>query len=169
MAQTDNKNNLLNIVVIIIALIVSFNIYKAQDAKRNEVLKQKEIELQKNGVLGEIQQSEIKMTALKNIINNKNLSEVMNKLGDLARASAVNILSVRPQPEEDLPGYTKHTFELTVSSANYHNIGKFVNDVERDGDIFIMDNFSVLPSQAGEGPGSKLKAEIKLSTIMLKD
>lgn len=167
------KNKVVNIVIIILALLIANNIYKGQ-AKNIAMLRdKKEAELEKNAVLNEIVKLEKKIAATKNMVNSKDISTTINTLSNLAKDSSVKIVSLRPQTEKDYPFYVKYSFDLNVKSSSYHQIGKFISRLENSTDIYAVELINIRPIEGQyipetEATTDKINAELKVSTILIK-
>jgi len=164
------KNNIINIGVIIIFAIVAFNIYKNQSMEIVSVNENKESEEKKNTVLEEISRLERKMDDIKKFINNKDVLLTINTLSDIAKEASVRIASFKPLPEQDFPNYKRYPFELTLESGSFHNLGKFINSLESNNNIYIVDNADIKSSfGTGEDNKGKIKMNLKISTILYKE
>lgn len=168
-----HKNKVVNIILIILALLIANNIYKTQAKNIATLREKKDAELKKNAVLKEIVKLEKKITAVKNMVNNKDISTVINTLGNIAKESSVKIVSLRPQTERDYPFYVKYSFDLNVMSSSYHPIGKFISKLENSADIYTVDLINIRPISAQyipqtEATTDKINVELKVSTILIK-
>lgn len=168
------KNNILNLGIIILAFIFAINIYNRQSRKIVLLNETKNIETEKNEVLGEISQFEKNIISYRDFINKKDVFSVINTLGNITKESSVKIISIKPEREKDYPLYTTYPFNLTVEADNYHTVGKFISKLESHPDFYIVDELSIRPqaktAQAQEeGFFDKLILDFKLSTVLLKD
>jgi len=160
------KERLLNIIIIILALIIAFNHYKTK-AKDAELLKDKlNTELRKNEVLKNISNLEKKFTLLRNKINDKSISLVIDSLGNMAKESNVNITFIKPQNENNRGIYTSYPFQLTVTAKDFHKIGKFISKIENSPDIYIVENIIITSNFNLEGEG-EIIANLLLDTITI--
>lgn len=164
----QHKNKVVNIAVIIITLTFAINVFKNQRANIAQLKAQKDTEAKKNVVLKDILQIEQKFITLKNVINKKEVSTIISKVGEIAKDSAVKIASLKPQTERDYPVYIKYSFDLVVSASDYHGIARFINKLERSSDIYIIDSINISPMQE-KNREYKRRATLTLSTILIKD
>lgn len=166
------KNKILNILIIIVALFFANRIYINQTKNINSLSEKKDAELKRKELLEDISQAEKKIGSYKSVINNKDISLVINTLRNIARDSFVKIVSIKPQTEQDYPVYTKHSFNLVITAGDYHRIGQFMSRIESHPDIYIVENISIRPipraEMRGEGRIDKLTVNLRLSTILLK-
>ncbi|MDI6605997.1 MAG: type 4a pilus biogenesis protein PilO [Candidatus Omnitrophota bacterium] len=165
------KKSLLNIAVILGALLIAFRIYMGQDKEITGLKQQKENEVKKNIVLEDIEKLEKKLNSYKKFLNKKDILESIRKLSNIAKSSSVNIISLIPQEVKETPDYTLYPFNLSILAQNYHTLAKFINKLEKDDDVYMIDLLSITPQGSGdekEGP-AELKAQMQLSTILYKD
>lgn len=163
------KSNALNVLVICVSLIVAYNIYKNQ-SKNMQALKEKgELEVKKNEVLGKISQSEKVFNAYKNYLNKKDMSLLINTIGNLAKEANVKILAIKPIMEEKSPVYTRYPFDLTVGATDYHAIGRFISKIESHPDIYFVDRLTMRQKDVTGDAEQKynLVADMTVTTIML--
>ncbi len=137
------KTKILNIALIILTVIIAPNVYKSNARSIASLNIRKDTESKKNGVLGEISQSEKMIKFYKNLFNKKDASLVINTINNIARDSNVKIISIKPGAEEQEPVYTRFPFVLTVSADSYHGIGKFISKIENHPDVYFVDAISI--------------------------
>lgn len=166
---TKQKNNILHLAILMLSVIIAVNIYKGQVKKIASLNEKKEAAQRKNALLQDISRFEKRIDLYKGVINNKDVSAIINTLSNIAKDSSVRIISIRPRPETDYPAYIKYYFSLSVTAKDYHTIGKFIGRLENSTDIYIIDNvdMGILP-KAGEDRGDKVSVDLMLSTILLK-
>jgi Tfp pilus assembly protein PilO len=145
------KDNILNIIIIIIAVIIAFNHYKTKTRDVKSLKDTLNTELKKNEVLGDISNLEKKFTLFRNKINDKSISLVIDSLGNMAKESDVKIILVKPQNAMNLGYYTSYPFQLTVVAKDYHQIGKFISIIENSPDIYIIENIMIRTNPEAEG------------------
>jgi hypothetical protein len=165
------KNKILNIAIIIVALIISQNIYKNQAKNTASLLGRKDEEIKKNAELEEISQLQDKFNAIKQAINNKDISLVPRTISSTAEYSAIRIVSLKPQREEPYPLYVKYPFDLVLVATDYHRLGKFISRIEDSADIYVVENINIrsIPEEQKQNKVDTLVAELRLSTILIKD
>lgn len=152
-----HKNRIINVVIIILALIISGNIYKKQAEAIKSLEEQKEVEIKKNGVIKDINQLHYKINAYKNLLIRKDASSVINNISDMAKHSGVTIISIRPDSEQKYPNYSKLPFGLLVSAADYHAIGRFISALEDYQDVYVVEAISIKPERQTGGLGINLR------------
>ncbi len=145
------KQNLLNVVVLVLAVITAFKIYQSKVIEINNLKAQKETEANKNSVLAEISNVEKEIGTLTEKINNKSLASLLDKVSDFAKNSSVEISKITPQKESGMGAYTKYSYELILSADSYHKIGNFVSMLENSPDIYRLDNL-IINSKTVSGP-----------------
>lgn len=161
----NNKNRLFNIAIIILALIIASRISK-QQAKDMQALKDKNnIEIKKNEVLKDISKIEKKVVGYKNLLLGKDSNLTINDISNIARDSGVSIMSMRPEAQQKYTDYIKGSFNLTISTSDYHTLGNFISRLESDKDVFMVDYLNIRPESQSEG----LTVDLKVSTIIFMD
>jgi Tfp pilus assembly protein PilO len=161
-----NKNNLLNIGIIILALIFANNIYKGQ-RQIVESLKQKgSLELKKNVALGNISHLEKMMNSYGKFFN-KDRSLIISTINNIARESDAKIISIKPQKEINFPVYVQYPFDLVIGVNSYHSLGGFFSKLESYSEVFIVDSVQIRPATevSREGQESKLNVNLRISAI----
>lgn len=156
-----SKNNALTVAALVIALVIARNGYRSERSQIENLKKQIENAKMKNTELLRIEKIRVKLQEFRTLINNKNISLAINKIGGLAKASAVNILIIKPGKEETLSSYVKYPFDLTISAKTYHAIGKFVSILENSDDIYVIKEMSIKASD------ENLEANLQIFTILV--
>ncbi|MEK6528892.1 MAG: type 4a pilus biogenesis protein PilO [Nitrospirota bacterium] len=163
-----NKNNILNIGVILIAVFIAFQIYNGINEKINTLTQQKSNELKKNEATSEIAVFEKKINGYKKVLVKKDLGAVMDSISEIAKQCEVKVVSIKPEDEESSADYIKSSFALTINAPNYHALGNFISRIESYQDIYFIDELSIGSAGfrgASEDVGSGLKINLKISTI----
>ena len=158
-----NKNTFFNIVLILLALFISSKIYKSQGKTMESLREQTQEESKKNEVLQDISSLEKKIGLYKDLLNKKDAASAINTFGNIAKESNVDIISIKPYPEQKFTEYIKIPFELSVNAPNYHSLGKFISRIENQQDVYMIDSLSI---NANNQP-KELNASLKVSTVIL--
>lgn len=170
MALTINKNNILNIAVIFLAIILAFNIHKGQNRAQGLLNQRRDMALKKNEVLGNIGQLEKTANSYRGFFH-KDSAQVINTLNNIARDSSVKISSIKPQAEIILPLYVKYPFDLVVSMDSYHYLGKFISKIESYSNTYIVEKIEIKP--VGQilraDQEYRLDVNLRISAVSLKD
>lgn len=159
------KNLVLNIVIIIVACIVSVKIYKRQVSQMEALKTQKEMEIKKNASFQNIGKLEKKLDAYKNLLARKDANKIINDITNLAKESDIKIVSIRPVPEEAEQDYIKLPFDLAISASDYHTLGKFISKLESYTDVYVIESLEI----TSESQKKELTANLRLNTIIYKD
>jgi Tfp pilus assembly protein PilO len=159
------KENGISLVILVVAVIVAFKIYQSKEGEIAALKSQKVTEEKKNALLGDIGGLEKRIAYLKDNVNNKAISSVLDKIGDFAKTSSVQIAKITPQKEEVLAAYTKYSFELTLSAKDYHQIGKFMSLLESSPDIYMVEELNVAKNNAAVS--ETFTATMRVYTIMI--
>jgi Tfp pilus assembly protein PilO len=165
------KNTLLNVVLVLAALVVSYNLYEKQDKVLRELKRQKAEQVDKNKVLEEIGMFDQKIKALKDGVNKNDVSLSLNTISRLAKANSIGIISIRPLPKQSYPLYTKYPFTLEITIENgYNSLGMFISDLENDPGIYFVESVNIRNKtsapQGGSPPERSLAASVTVYTIM---
>lgn len=157
------KNSFFGIALILLAVIISNKIYKAQDKKILLLQAQAQEEFKKNEVLREISSLERKIMLYNKLLEKKDPASAINSIGNIARDSGVKIISIKPGQELKFSDYIKMPLELTVNVSNYHTLGKFISMVESQKDLYLVDSMSISAGSQSEG----LSVNLRISSIIL--
>lgn len=165
------KNRILNIAIIAISLLTAFNIYKDQAKAINNLEKNKQKEIERNEILNTISKMDKKLRAYRAFMNKKDISLIIDNLGNLADAAGAKIASIKPDPEQMYPLYTKYTFNLGLQVNDYNTLGKFINKLEKSEDIYVIEGLGILANYttSKEGDIKGLIVNMKVSTFLLRD
>ncbi|MDD2688761.1 MAG: type 4a pilus biogenesis protein PilO [Candidatus Omnitrophica bacterium] len=158
-----HKNKLLNIAVIILALILTYNIYKQYLADKASLEQKKEMELKKRTALENISQLELKIQSYQNLLSEKGASVLINNINSLAKDSGVKIISVRPAEKVQEEEYIKFPFELVINAPSYHAVGNFVSKLESSPEVFLVEVVKIR-QDSGE---KSLSADLRVTNIVL--
>lgn len=164
------KSAIANITILVVALFIAAKIYQVQMQKISLIQKQADEELKKNQLLKNIGERANKLKAYADSINNKDLSSIINTIGELAVVSGVEVTSIRPASEqaEEAKVFTRYPYELKLAADNYHNIGNFIAQLESHKDIFLVESITISPvSGYGSSVPDKINADLRMSTILL--
>ena len=169
------KNQIFNIMIIVLALIIANVLYKNQ-ARTAESLKiQKEEAIRVNELLSQISASESEINLYKDALGVNETSELINEINSIAKQSEVKIISIKPGEKTLFSSYSKQKFEISVTSPSSHYIGKFVNGLENSSAAFIVEDFNEASTtgetqygQQEEGAGEGVIAKIILNAISVR-
>ncbi len=166
MALKLNKNNILNIGIIVLALIFANNIYKGQRQIAESLRQKGNLELKKNEALGNISHLEKMMNSYKRFFN-KDRSLIINTINNIARESDARIISIKPQKEINFPMYVQYPFDLVIGVNSYHSLGGFFSKLESYSEVFIVDSVQIrLATEVlKEGQESKFNVNLRVSAI----
>lgn len=163
-----NKNMILNLGIVILALFISFQIYKGIEERINVLAAQKNDELKKSEAASEITSLEEKIDGLRKVFVKKDLGAVIDTISAIAKKSSVRVASIKPDIEEAHADYIKSSFLITINAPDYHALGDFVSQVESYQDIYIIDELRIVSEGSGQVAANAdrgLKINFKISTI----
>lgn len=172
------KSNILNTIIVLVAVFISYNIYKGNANSLDTLRSNIETELKNNEVLKEVVGLEKKFNAYKSLVNKKEISSILTTLNALAGDSGVRILSIRPLPGQKLPEYQSYSYSLSLQAGAYRDIGRFISGVESHSDIYNVDSMGI-SSGTGVGQGLSIgraeetknkviNVQLKLSTVLVE-
>jgi Tfp pilus assembly protein PilO len=160
-ALSKYKNVFVNIAVVLVSLFIAFNfIYKKQQAEMAVLQEKKQTEEKKNVVLDNISLLEKKIDAYTVLLAKKDASAVISSINEMAKASGVKIVSIRPGQEQQASDYMKSSFDLSLQVDSYHTLGKFISRLESYRDVYVVDSVEIRPDQ-----GKGLSINLKVSSI----
>ncbi|MCX5711017.1 MAG: type 4a pilus biogenesis protein PilO [Candidatus Omnitrophica bacterium] len=159
------KNMVLNAAVVLLAFFIAFNfIYKKQQVKIALLDETKKTEARKNLLLDNISLLENKIDAYSRLLVKKDASSVINSINEMARASGIKIISIRPALEQAYSDYIKSTFDLSVQAETYHALGRFVSKIENYSNVYTVDSVEIRSDTQAGG----LVVNLKVSSIAYK-
>ncbi|MDD5155348.1 MAG: type 4a pilus biogenesis protein PilO [Candidatus Omnitrophica bacterium] len=163
------KSNIANLVVVIIFVFISINLYKTQAKNMAALKERKDTEAKKNRVLENLSQLQTKIDELTNLVNTKDLYQTISSLNNMARESAVKIISIKPLGQQDFPAYVKYPFEMTVEAGNYHQIGKFISNIESNPNVYTIESLNMHTAQnKQDGNVEAISASLRVDTVLFK-
>ena len=163
-----HKFRAFNLILLLVFLLIALRIYNVASKERGSLKGKKEEEIKRNQVLKEIRDSEISLGAYKRLSGQQDASLFLSKLNNLAKDSSVNLISIRPQGENEGPVYSKYSFSLNLTVKDYHQLAKFVSKIENALELFVMDSIVFTASPQAKEGGDNLKAELWVSAIFFK-
>lgn len=165
-----HKNKILNIIVIIIAIFIANNIYKARSKALDVVRESKDKEIERNKLLDNMSQLDKKIKSYKNFLNKKDISLVINNISSIAKDSGVRIDSVKPEPEQPYPAYIKYNFNFAVSVKDYKTLGDFISKLENSSDVYMIEDIDLIPELGSEDADLRgLNVSLKISTFLFRE
>jgi Tfp pilus assembly protein PilO len=167
---SKNKNKLVNGGVIILAVFIAFYLYGLQAQQLVSLRESKNEEIKKSEIIESLNKVEKKISKYKQIFTKKDLGSVIDAMTEIARDSQVQVISVKPGPEERKADYIKTSFFIVVRVADYHALGNFISKVENYKDLFMVEEVNISsvsgnqPDMGAEdAPG--LDISLRISTI----
>jgi Tfp pilus assembly protein PilO len=159
------KNIIFNIALVLGAVFIAYNFIYTRHLKDLTSLKQqKETEIKKNAVLEKVSKLEKRLNAYKNFLVKKDTGLIIGVLSNMARATGLEISSIRPETEQKFLTYIKVPFSLEMSADNYHALGEFISKLESSSDIYRVEEINI----RSQGPGNKLAVNLKVNKISFK-
>jgi hypothetical protein len=163
-----NKNMILNVAVILIALFVAYQFYKKSSTQIDDLVRQQNEAIEKNKVTQEIATLEKRAEQYRGNFVRKDLGTVMDMVSGMAKSSSVRISSVKPYAEEPMDNYFNSSFLISLRSPSYHALGDFISRIENDKDVYLVSdvNINAVPVNAEtKEPSVELDVNLKINTI----
>lgn len=163
-----HKNKALNLVIILFALNIAGNIHKKQALRIESLKMEKESEVKKNVALEEISGLEKKINAYKKLFKEKESDSIFSDINNIANACSVKIISIKPGQEQKFADYLKVSFNLTITVPDYHALAKFINTLENNPDIYMVDSLDtriILEKKEQAQKQGGLNVDLKISAI----
>lgn len=162
---SKNKNKLLNLGLLIVALMVSNNIYKHELKVMENLKSGNNMEIKKNTLLNDIAKSKKTLDSYKALLVEKETGVLISEISKMAKESNVSIESIRPLQEQKGSEVTRQPFLLNISASSYHSLAKFISRVENYKDVFVVESFQVATAVQNK----PISAIMTLSSITFVD
>ena len=147
----NNKKQVANILLIVLSLIASINIYSRQ-SQANRAIKEKIIlEDKKNKLLKEVGGSEQTISQIREILDYKDITSLMNAISNIVQGLGLRIVSVKPERTQEFPMYTKLYIRLMLGADDYHQIGDLVANLESSANLYKVEALKIEPASSAEG------------------
>ena len=159
-----NKNTILNVGIVILALIISIKIYQNQDMEILNLKKQKDSEIENNKVFKNLTVLDNKINTYKRSLKINNAGEVMNTIS-VAKSVGLKIDSIRPLGESVGEDYIKLPVLVNVRAKNFDQVGKFMGKLESHPAFFTVESFRISLNSDGKG----LALNLVVSVIRVAD
>ena len=167
-------NQVISLSILIIASIIALKIYQGQNIKIVQIRFSQEEQKKKNDILLRIGDVKTKFQEYKNLFKQKDSREVINEITNIARASGVKIVSLRPketqkttkpqwQIKEEI--FDKDLFELRIDAEGYHKIGDLVNNLEISPMAFFIESLSIRSTVVDRYRRFQVSGEVEKLTV----
>jgi len=164
-----NKNKIVNVGIIILALIIAFQFYSSANNQVNLLVQEENNELEKNKITEDIAALEKKADIYKKTFVKKDLPSIMDIISGIAKDASVRIISIKPSTEEALDNYFNSSFLISLSAPNYHALGDFISKLENHKDIYLVSEINISSSSVNNQNATEASAELgvnlKINTI----
>ena len=161
------KENLIGFIILVVALNLAIKVAVMKEKALSQLNAQKETEIKKSQKLADILALEKQMASLRQVVNAKQVERSIDTLGTFAKDAQVKIVLIKPQEKISGGGFTRFGYELTLSAANYHQLGKFIDLIEHSPDIFVVENLLISGPRGKQDAG--ISATMTLSTIVIDE
>lgn len=165
-------SHIINILVLLIAGLVALKIYQGQDKKITQIITWQDEQKKKNEILLGVDGLKKRIELYKQAFRPKDNREIINMITQLAKVSKVRIISLRPVASkmpvvgrrEKGPIYGKDYFNLSIETDGYHQLGKFVRELENNPMTFIIESLAI--KIAGRAGGGEITRPDKISVML---
>ncbi|MCM8800255.1 MAG: type 4a pilus biogenesis protein PilO [Candidatus Omnitrophica bacterium] len=141
------KRNISDLLVIILAIIISFNLY-SNFKKQNLTYKARiEQESKKTDVINKLHTIEKELFRYKELLQRKEINQIINKITQLAQESKLNISSLKPLEEVSFDICTKSSLRLSGWIDNYHLLGNFIAKLESYDELYRVELLNIKPTR----------------------
>ncbi len=159
------KDKIVNIVIIVIAIFVASNILKGSSSQIAALKTKISDEEKKSEELNKVSLLEKRLNDYKRLLVEQEASQVMSSISDIAKASRVKLVSVRPTREEKAADYLKRIFDVNIIVPDYEALVQFVNAVESFNNVYIIENMFI---SVGQTVAKKdISVSLSISSISL--
>lgn len=165
-----NKNNLINIGLIILSLIIAKNIYSGQVKTIEKQKTNKDIELKKNVLINDISRFEKRINAYKKVLYKRDTTSIINSITQIASSSQIKVTSVKPEREKEYAVYNEISIRLSIVASDYHKIGGFISKLENAPELYRIDSISIraLGQTSSISGEDRLSVDLTVTAVMFK-
>jgi Tfp pilus assembly protein PilO len=171
-------SQVINLVILIVGCLIAINIFKGQNKKIAQIRQATEEQKEKNETLLNIGDLKKRINLYKQRFKPKDRREIINTITDLAAASKVEVVSIRPVDRRRRKRmiseiFDKTLYNLAIQIEGYHQLGEFISKLENNPIMFIIESLQVKRSsdtKAGMvSPSVKLEVELVISELFFKE
>ncbi|MDD4940011.1 MAG: GspMb/PilO family protein [Candidatus Omnitrophica bacterium] len=162
------KKRSISIAIAALTLIAASVTFKHYSQRFESLRFQKEEEAKRNGLLTEVNRLEKKIGSYKGLFSS-DLASAMEALTDMAEASKLRVVSVKPQPEEAGPLYNKYRLAFILEADSYHDAGRFISGVENQREFYAIDTVDIQRQKTGADQSkAALTVNLTISVISFR-
>lgn len=166
------KENIITVIILAVAFIVAVNVAKSKQKLLVQLQAKQAEELKKNKKIDDILVWEKKIDSLSKVVNVKSIEseQVLGMLRKLAERAQVKIALFNAKGTVPVPGtgFTRFSFEMTLSAANYHLIARFVDSIEHSPHIFFVETLAISGSRV-QKKEEGISATMTISTVLIEE
>jgi len=160
-----NKNTVLSIVIVVIALFISLKIYQNQDKEIENLKKKAQAEEKSNQIFGTLVTLDDKINIYKRSLKIKTTSEVMNRVSEIVKESGLKLESIRPLSESLNEDFVRFSVSASLRTKDFNQLGEFMSRLENDPALFTIDSLKINRDSSGSG----LSIGLRVSAIRVLD
>ena len=157
-------NQIISLVILVVAGLVAMNISQKQNKKINQLRQVQDEQKKKSDILLRVEDLKKRIEFYKQTFKPKDNREIINTITNLAAATGVEIVSLKPQMTSNgdrgkgVTIYNKNFFHLAIRVSGYHQLGEFISKLENNPMMFIIEALEVQNIQ-GVSAGLSTEAE----------
>ncbi|MFA5276741.1 MAG: hypothetical protein WC417_07630 [Candidatus Omnitrophota bacterium] len=160
-----NKNTVLSIGLILLAVVFSLKIYQGQEREIVNLKKQAQNEAKSNEIFKNLNLLDDKINTYKRSLKIKTTGEVMSTVSEIAKKAGFKIDSIRPMGESGGEDQVKFSVSAVIRAKSYNQIGEFMSRLENDLAFFSVESFKINRDNQAKG----LVLNLKVSAIKVVD
>lgn len=172
--KKDRLNQIASLLLLLVACLVAIKIFQGQNKKIVQLRQINNEQEKKNEILLHLGDLNKRITMYKESYKLKDSREIINTITNLAQASGVKIISLKPQdrPPERMRArgriYDKIFFNLLIQVDDYYQISKFISRLENSPMLFFIESLDVRREEAAETELPMLPEKLDIKLIISK-
>jgi predicted patatin/cPLA2 family phospholipase len=147
---TENFSLFANLALILVALLIARGLYNGQIQYIRNLQKNNQAQLRRNELITRIGALQTKIHSYKEIFGQKDISQIIRFVSDLAKSAKIEIISINPLPVNRHKVYTKLGLNLAIKSKHYRQIKDFLTKLETSKEGFVIKAAEIRPWQQQE-------------------
>jgi len=163
----SQKEYLIMIGIFIVAFNVATKLYNAQNIKLDSLKSEISVKEKEIQYLQEIQNQQVQISKLKENFKKIELSDLINRVTETANKFGLKVVTVDQQKKTETNMFITLSFHLNVE-GRYHNIGKFLSEVENFDEFAKIDNITLNPKIDNKEDKNIITANISIVCTVLK-
>jgi hypothetical protein len=166
-----NLNQVISFVILLVAGFLALSIYKGGNEKIAQIHQIQNEQEEKNKILFHLGDLKNRISLYKKTFKPKDRREIINRITELATASGVKIISLKPQdrsPRSKIKSevYDENFFNLSIQVKSYHQLGRFISRLENSPAMFfVVESAHIVRTSELIARPEKLRVELVVSEL----